>query len=352
MTETAEKKEQVFSPEWEEWLAGSLLSGMAMEGIVRRLVAQGMPEERALEEIAKILQSPVFRAAEAFALQARRQEMYPRLLLRLEKDAGMQGQIDREPTLSGRDFYRYYVLRNQPVVIPRMAAHWKATRLWSPTYFKENFGDEEIEMMDGREGDPYCDQNYKAHQKTTTMRAFVERIEATEGESNDFYLVANNRNIERTGFSKLFEDVEIDESFFDRTRRESYHSFWFGPRGTKTPLHHDTTNILFFQIYGQKRIRLISPLHTELLVQLRNFYSQVDCDGTPPALLDQFPSVSIKEVVLEPGDGLFLPAGWWHQVRALSVSINLSFMNFRLPNNFEEYAPGRVLPWSEHLQGG
>jgi hypothetical protein len=35
-------------------------------------------------------------------------------------------------------------------------------------------------------------------------------------------------------------------------------------------------------------------------------------------------------VVVEPGDGLFLPVGWWHWARALDVSISATFSSFRV----------------------
>jgi hypothetical protein len=51
---------------------------------------------------------------------------------------------------------------------------------------------------------------------------------------------------------------------------------------------------------------------------------------------DRFPlmrQVDIYEVVLEPGEFLFIPVGWWHWVRSLAVSINLSFHNFFFRGN-------------------
>jgi ribosomal protein L16 Arg81 hydroxylase len=45
------------------------------------------------------------------------------------------------------------------------------------------------------------------------------------------------------------------------------------------------------------------------------------------------------QVVLEPGQALFIPVGWWHHVRSLDVSISVSFTNFLAPNDYApEYA--------------
>ena len=56
------------------------------------------------------------------------------------------------------------------------------------------------------------------------------------------------RPVERVG-----DEVEVDPRL-DPARREGSTALWFGPGGTVTPLHHDTSNILFGNVYGAKRL--------------------------------------------------------------------------------------------------
>jgi ribosomal protein L16 Arg81 hydroxylase len=39
--------------------------------------------------------------------------------------------------------------------------------------------------------------------------------------------------------------------------------------------------------------------------------------------------VPVHEALVEPGEILFIPIGWWHAVRSLDVSMSLSFTNLR-----------------------
>jgi ribosomal protein L16 Arg81 hydroxylase len=107
-----------------------------------------------------------------------------------------------------------------------------------------------------------------------------------------------------------------------------------------TPLHHDTTSIVFHQIYGSKRFLLVSPFETALLRRARGVYCDVDPEH--PGRHPELSGVSIPSVELDPGDALFIPVGWWHHVRALEASISLSFTNLRVPNDYEWFRPGAV----------
>jgi len=55
----------------------------------------------------------------------------------------------------------------------------------------------------------------------------------------------------------------------------------------------------------------------------------------------------VLEVVVEPGETMFLPLGWWHQVRSLDVSLSFSYSNLALPiaNQFTYFDPSpRAMP--------
>jgi len=102
--------------------------------------------------------------------------------------------------------------------------------------------------------------------------------------------------------------------------------FWIGPARTVTPLHCDFDDNIFAQIWGRKRIFLAPPHHGDLLYAREAspllFASPVDPEAPD---FDKFPlarEASLVEIIVEPGDMLYVPAGWFHQVRALTFSLS------------------------------
>jgi ribosomal protein L16 Arg81 hydroxylase len=93
-------------------------------------------------------------------------------------------------------------------------------------------------------------------------------------------------------------------------------------------LHHDDRNILFAQIYGRKHVRLIAPYYIDRVYNDREWYSPVDLDAIDYKRFPLMRGVPVIDIVLEPGECVFLPLGWWHWVKSLDVSISLSFTNF------------------------
>jgi hypothetical protein len=102
---------------------------------------------------------------------------------------------------------------------------------------------------------------------------------------------------------------------------------WFGAAGTLTPLHHDTLMLLHTQLVGRKRWRLASPLQTPRLYNTRSVFSPVDLAAPDLARFPRLAGVQVFDVVLGPGETLFVPLGWWHQVEALDTSLSISFTN-------------------------
>lgn len=104
--------------------------------------------------------------------------------------------------------------------------------------------------------------------------------------------------------------------------------FWIGPAGTVTPLHCDYDDNIFAQIWGSKRIWLAPPHHDEFLYPKEAnailFGSPFDPDRPDYARFPLARQAALTECLMQPGELLYLPAGWYHQVRSLSFSLSVN----------------------------
>lgn len=289
---------------------------------------------RLIATVRALAASPEIAAGRAATGRLRRLEMIHRMGRLLAETAADPEAIPHRPGLSAERFYAEHYAAWRPVVLPGFAADWPARR-WTPEALAERFGGVEVRITDGREGDPDYDMRTPAHTRAVALADFVARIRAV-GSSNDCYMVAQNRVLEDPAMAPLMDDVPFDPAWFRPDRWKGCSALWLGPAGTVTPLHHDTCNILFVQLYGRKRLTLASPLETTLLDGARAMYAALDPEGEAASES----AVRFLRVDLEPGDAIFLPVGWWHHVRALDVSISLALTNFQRPNSFDWYRPG------------
>jgi hypothetical protein len=228
---------------------------------------------------------------------------------------------------SSREFFERYYYANRPVILRGLMKGWKALQLWSPDFFARRFGNCSVEIVTGRSRDPHYESNFLSHRTTLRMKDYVRMVKEA-GETNDFYLSARNFFFQRKGFKSLLDDMRCPRSFLNpRTFRKAPNLF-FGPKGTLTPLHHDGLNILFGQICGRKMFKLIPPFDMDKVYVERVCFSGVDLGKLDYSRFPRMRSASILEVVVGPGEFLFIPVGWWHWVKALDVSISVSFTSF------------------------
>lgn len=323
------------------WLTENLLEGVPEKDLLSTLSEAGVPASVVTAELARLREAP----AVARLLAERRRLQQAEQVLALQQDLArtglLRGTVERRTTPSREVFYEHYYAANRPVILTDFCANWPALRRWSPSYLRERFGEVEVEACAERSRDPDYDRNARQHARRMTMAELVTRVEAA-GESNDLYLVANNRAMDGTGLRALLDDIDPPASLVDRARDQERgtFSFWFGPAGTITPLHHDGTNILFSQIVGRKRFILYPPCETRLLEGARGYYAGVSGIEKDPTDDPRLAGVPARVIELAPGETLFLPVGWWHHVRSLDVSLSISCLGLHHRNRFDAYRPG------------
>jgi hypothetical protein len=115
-------------------------------------------------------------------------------------------------------------------------------------------------------------------------------------------------------------------------------NIWLGIPSTYTPLHKDPNPNLFVQLTSSKVVRLFRPdvgrgIFHRVQMQLgaqssMSFRGEEMMQGPERSLLEHAvwvnPPEDGHEVVVRPGDALFIPKGWWHSIKSMGTDITAS----------------------------
>ena len=126
-------------------------------------------------------------------------------------------------------------------------------------------------------------------------------------------------------------------------------NFWFGKENVTAYTHYDTSHNLHALIYGKKKFLLFPPSsYSELGLHpcLHQFYRQVHADVLNKDVVGSLQTGPL-EVILNPGEVLYIPPYWFHCVVTMETSISLNVWSnsesflamediFDIPIPFEE----------------
>ncbi len=320
--------------QWCQWIVENTLRRASHDSMMAKLKAEGIDLAQARSFMSALPHNPVFLAAEK---QRDRYDRYGRAMQNvhsLQQQAADYTHVEKRSRIPREEFIERYVRGCRPVVITDMARDWPAMKNWSFAEFKRRYGAMTVQVQAGREKDDNFEVNKLQHKHMTNFAAFLDRL-VTSSPNNDEYLTANNELLRRPEFQGLLDEVGPLPDYCDRASLARCASLWVGPAGTKTPLHHDTLMLLHTQIVGRKRWRFIAPSSAPRLYNDYDVYSPVNFEALDLASFPEAAKVKVLDVVVEPGETVFLPLAWWHQVTSLDKCISLSFTNLDVPNQFD-----------------
>lgn len=116
-------------------------------------------------------------------------------------------------------------------------------------------------------------------------------------------------------------------------------NIWMGIPPTYTPLHKDPNPNLFLQLASNKLVRLFKPdtgaaIFRDVQEKIRShasaaFRGDEMMQGPERIALEDAVWNCSKgtegfEVVVRPGDALFIPKGWWHSIKSVGADVTAS----------------------------
>lgn len=309
------------------WIAESLSSGISADSIAAIMRKKNVREHEIAAEIQQAVDSPYLTLMKRMSSRNKRYEW---LLNKYGKLGAMSKDrfvIDRCSRLDPDEFFENYYFKNKPVIMTDAAADWPAFQRWGLDYFREKFGDEQVEMQVNRStSSKYFGPYPSRYSKTVSLSEYIDLV-VEHSPTNEIYLSRWNNKKCRDWVKKLASDLRQ----WPYTGPMEEGSIWFGPAGTITPLHFDMVNTLMVQVVGRKRIFMAPSCDAvHLLSDTNNTLAYGDVDPAAPDY-DAFPqarNVKFIEFVLNPKEVFFIPAGWWHAVTALDISVTFTIENF------------------------
>jgi len=324
--------------EWRRWIAENLLLGAVAATVAATMVRAGFSEEEAAAEVGSAASSPYLIGAQRLRNRLDKRNWLIDTRRRLEQL--LPEAVERRVRLARAEFFRQYYSAGRPVIISGMLDDWPALGKWNIDFLSRQYAEKIVEIQADRNTDGQDESNKTRHQIKMRFGDYLDWIRRQDS-SNDRYLTAYNSVHNVHALAELMRDVRGVPEYLDLASRDQGF-LWIGPRGTLTPFHHDLTNNLLAQVIGRKRFVIASSSEISGMYNHDHCFSAVDGRRVD---YDRFPDmrgVRLMELILEPGELLFLPVGWWHFVEGLEFSISLTFTNFRWNNAFTDTYPKRT----------
>lgn len=235
-------------------------------------------------------------------------------------------KLDTVATITPSEFKEKYYRQNKPVVIKNLSHNWPAFHKWNWDYLKEMAGTEKVGIYNNVKSDAYTPIN-KADDYTT-FGEYIDMIRQGPAAWRIFLF-----NV----FSKA-PQMKNDFTWPDELMRgfvKAMPMLFVGGEGAITHMHFDIdlSHILHTQFAGRKRVLLFpheeehklyrKPFEVLSMADFSNYYdvkkSKID--------YAKFPALKYAkgyDVILEPGDTLFMPGGFWHHMEYLESGFAMS----------------------------
>jgi len=230
-------------------------------------------------------------------------------------------EIERIAPPSLAVFRREYQAPRRPVILTGLMEDWPARR-WTMESLRSRYGHCDVTAVRTQDGQVVSDARHGIPYEPIRFGDYLDMLEREELPTR--YMVFPVSDV----LPELMSDFVLPEYCRDAPWFRA--RFWLSAARTGSPLHRDPPDNLFAQIFGRKRFVLFSPEDTGNLYPHPIWSGLPDFSRTDAERPDhaRFPLLRrARPITCEvgPGEMLYLPRYWWHQVTTTerSASVNL-----------------------------
>jgi hypothetical protein len=239
--------------------------------------------------------------------------------------------VDRVENISSEDFKKNYFKPLKPLIITGLAKKWPAYSKWNWDFFKAVVGDQEVGIYNNLKSDAYTPVN-----KADDYMKFGDYIDMIRKGPAEWRIFLFNL-FEHA--PNLIQDFCWPEKYSGGFVKK-FPMLFTGGLGSVTHLHFDMdlSNIFHTQFIGKKRILLFPYQEQHKLyrkpwevLSLVNFEKYYDSDKNKLDY-ERFPALRLArgyELILDHGETLFMPTGYWHHMEYLDSGFAMSLRSLQ-----------------------
>lgn len=197
-----------------------------------------------------------------------------------------------------------YAARDTPVILQGAITGWPPLS-WDLDELVKRFGDVRLVTK----------------KLETNVAGFVARIRASapEDDVTTGAFTMPRRIFDQFGFPPIVRTSAIEDA----------PEMFLSARGAVTPIHRDMTDGILVNIFGRRRFRMFSPDQEEKVYPFETFSGfqecRVDPDRPDAARYPRFADAKALEFVVEPGEVVLVPFGWFHHVNVVEHSLAVRY---------------------------
>lgn len=225
--------------------------------------------------------------------------------------------------ISKEYFLNNYIKKNKPAIIKGILDATPAGKSWTIDKLYKRLGDFPIRVFNAQKNNG---TSFLFGKHTVPMSTMFDLIKENSRSNLRMFV---NPILKK---DKLLA-AELPCPNFFKGRFQLHSLLFLGGKGTVVPLHYDfmKDDGLLTQFYGRKEIILIEYSQCDLLYKLPlNSTSLVNLFEPDFSQYPALKKIKGTHLILEHGDTLFIPSGYWHQIKYVDASMSVAFRRWNI----------------------
>lgn len=239
-------------------------------------------------------------------------------------------EIQKVNDISHQEYMQYFYSPGIPVVFKNASKVWKAKELFTPDWFRNNYGDSSIENAG----------------KILTMRNVMYLVESSSESNPAPYPLIYNIPNQLPELLPLLEPLNLnyaspnwlETKWFQKGNWGNLTELFIGGSGGRFPyLHLDYyhLNTWITRLYGEKRFTVFPKGQEHLLYPTPGNVGRSDVNIFEPDYTKhpKYREATPIHFTVGPGETLFIPFVTWHSAYSLTPTISVAFNQLNNKNH-------------------